>query len=307
VTIRSVLSQAHSRFQLTLMIMPRLRLPLIFLLVCIPAMWTAGTTPPPETPSRPLLDAGFHLMYELKFDAARAQIVAHEQAYPADPLGAAARAASYLFEQFDRKGVLSSEFFLDDKRLLGGIEGEADESLNSGFLEANQHARQMAEACLKTRPNDRDGLLVLTLTDGMQGDFQAIIEKRQLASLSLIRRAEKEADRLLKIDPDACDAYLALGVGNYIVGSLPSYKRVFLWFGGIHGDRERGMEQLQIAAARGHYLRPLAKAMLALAAMRERQPDLARSLFTELNREYPENRVFAQELALLDPSEKHSH
>ena len=39
--------------------------------------------------------------------------------------------------------------------------------------------------------------------------------------------------------------------------------------------------------------------MLALAAIRERQPDLARSLFADLNREYPENKVFAHELSLL--------
>ena len=238
-------------------------------------------------------------MYELNFDAARVEIGAHELAHPGDPLGPAARAASYLFEQFDQKGVLSSAFFLDDERLLGGVEGAADEKLNAAFLEANQIARKMAESIVRKSPSDRDGLLVLTLTDGMPGDFQALIEKRQLASLSLIRRAEKNAQRLLKVDPDACDAYLALGVGNYIIGSLPAYKRVFLWFGGIQGDRKRGMEQLRVAAIRGHYLRPLAKAMLALAAIRERQPDLARSLFADLNREYPENKVFARELSLL--------
>jgi hypothetical protein len=73
-----------------------------------------------------------------------------------------------------------------------------------------------------------------------------------------------------------------------------------LWFGGIHGDRRVGMEQLQLAATRGHYLRPLAKAMLALAAEREHQFDLARSLFADLNREFPTNPVFAHELSLLE-------
>ena len=37
----------------------------------------------------------------------------------------------------------------------------------------------------------------------------------------------------------AQDAYVALGTSNYVIGCLPGYKRAFLWFGGIHGDRTR--------------------------------------------------------------------
>jgi hypothetical protein len=103
----------------------------------------------------------------------------------------------------------------------------------------------------------------------------------------------------LRVDPDNGDAYVALGAANYIIGCLPGYKRFVLWFGGIQGNRAIGMRQLQIAASRGRYLQPLAKVMLALAAERERQPDLARKLFAELNREFPANAVFQNELQLL--------
>jgi hypothetical protein len=87
-------------------------------------------------------------------------------------------------------------------------------------------------------------------------------------------------------------------MANYVVGCQPVYKRVLLWFRGVHGDRERGMEQLQMTAERGHYLRPLAKALLALAAEREGQFDRARVLFEDLAREFPANPLFARELAL---------
>ena len=155
----------------------------------------------------------------------------------------------------------------------------------------------MALQRLKTHPDDPDALFVLTLTDGMEGDFQALIEKRQLSALSLIRRAEKEATRLLAVRADAQDAYVALGAANYIIGCLPVYKRFLLWFGGVRGDRERGMEQLQTAAERGRYVRPMAKALLALASEREGRLDRARALFEELAREFPANPVFARELA----------
>lgn len=257
----------------------------------------AGSTPG-RALEEPQLEAAFRRMYELRFDEARSEILAYRHAHPDDPLGAAAEAASYLFEEFDREGVLTSEFFLDDDRLLGGVQGQPDPLRRAAFLTANENARKMARERMKANPNDPDGLFVLTLADGMQGDFEALIEKRQLAALALIRRAEKEATRLLAVRANAQDAYVALGAANYIIGCLPVYKRLLLWFGGIRGDRQRGMEQLQVAAERGHYLRPLAKALLALAAERENQLDRARTLFEDLAREFPANPIFARELAL---------
>ena len=251
-------------------------------------------------PANPPLDDSFRLMYELRFDAARARLGACRQADPEDSLCYSAEAASYLFEEFNQKGVLTSAFFLNDERLLGGIEGSPDKEPNVGFLAANQRARKIAETRLATIPQHPGALLTLALTDGMQGNFEALIKKRPLGSLSFIRRAEKEANALLRVDPDNGDAYVALGAANYIIGCMPVYKRFVLWFGGIHGDRQVGMEQLQIAATRGHYLKPLAKTMLALAAEREHQFNLARSLFADLNGEFPTNPVFAHELSLLN-------
>jgi hypothetical protein len=250
-------------------------------------------------PTNPHLDDSFRLMYELRFDAARARLGSCRTADPEDPLCHAAEAASYLFEQFNQKGVLTSAFFLNDERLLGGIEGNPDKASDAAFLAANRRARQMAETRLATNPQHPGALLTLALTDGMQGNFEALIRKRQLESLSFIRRAENEANALLRVEPDNGDAYVALGAANYIIGCLPAYKRFVLWFGGIHGDRQIGMEQLQVAATRGHYLRPLAKTMLALAAEREHDFDRARKLFADLNGEFPANPVFAYELSLL--------
>jgi len=254
-------------------------------------------TPPPEL-GQPGIETAFRRMYELRFDEARSEIVSYRRTHPNDPLGAAAEAASYLFEQFNHQGVLTSAFFLDDERFLGGIQGQPDLPLSTAFLTANERARTMARERMKSKPDDPDGLFVLTLADGMQGDFEALIRKRQLSALSLIRSAEKEATRLLAVRADAEDAYVALGAANYIIGCLPAYKRFLLWFGGVRGDRQRGMDQLQMAAERGHYLRPYAQVLLALAAEREGRFDLARSLFIDLAREFPTNPVFASELAL---------
>src|ERR1700746_1542215 len=79
----------------------------------------------------PELDAGFHLLYELKPAEARAQSGAWQKSHPQDPLGYASEAASYLFEECYRQGVLTSEFFLDDKRFLGKVPLKPDPDLGA--------------------------------------------------------------------------------------------------------------------------------------------------------------------------------
>ncbi len=264
-------------------------------------VWAAGavSAAPALASDPPEIDAGFRFLYRLRFEEARAQFSAWQKTHPEDPLGHASEAASYLFEEFYRQGVLTSDFFLDDNRLLGGIRGKADEKRREAFSAANRRAQDLARGRLKTNSRDVDALFAMAISTGMQADYASLIEKRQFESLRLIREAERYAKSLLAIAPDSADAYLALGAANYILGSLPAHKRILLWFGGIHGDRADGMQQLQMAAARGHWLRPFAKMLLALAALREKQVELARAQLRQLTAEFPENPLFARELARL--------
>ena len=250
----------------------------------------------------PELDAGFRLLYELKPAEARTQFAARQKAHPEDPLGSAAEAASYLFEECYRQGILTSEFFLDDDRFMGKVPVKADAALRQAFFAASKRAQDLAQLRLKTNPDDVNALFAMTLSVGMQADYASLIDKQQLDSLRLIGEADKFAKKLLAVAPGMADAYLTLGTANYILGSLPAVKRFFLRFKGIQGDRRLGIKQIEIAAASGRYLRPFAKILLALAALREKKPDVARSQLTELVAEFPQNSLFASELAKLKAS-----
>lgn len=247
-----------------------------------------------------LLDTGFKKLYELNFDGARADFLEYQRIRPDDPMGKAAEAASYLYEQFDTKGILSSEFFLNDQRFLGGVEGSPAQNRNEPFETAVHVSRDMAKKRVKANSHDVQGLLVLTIADGMESNYNAFIQKKQMAALSFMKQGEAEANAVLSIDPNQQDAYVALGMANYVIGSLPGYKRAFLFFGGVHGDKSKGMDLMSTAAEHGRYLSPFAKIMLALAYEREHQPEKARELLTELSVQFPSNRIFAHELVLVD-------
>lgn len=265
----------------------------------VPELPAASRQAPIEALHIPELEGGFHFLYELKVEQAHAQFATWQKLHPEDPLGSAAQAAGYLFEECYRQGVLTSEFFLDDKRFLGKIPVKPDAALRTAFFEAVKQAQELAQLRLNTTPNDTNALFAMALSLGMEADYASLIDKRQMDSLKKIRDADKCAKKLLVIAPDAADAYLGLGTANYVIGSLPGFKKFFLGFVGIHGDKKEGIQQLQIAADRGHYLRPFAKILLALAALREKKREVARAQLAELAAEFPANPLFANELAKL--------
>jgi hypothetical protein len=59
---------------------------------------------------------------------------------------------------------------------------------------------------------------------------------------------------------------------------------------------------IRVAADHGHYLRPFAKILLALAALREHNTEVARAQLSNLVAEFPENQLFAGEMAKLKAS-----
>jgi tetratricopeptide (TPR) repeat protein len=273
---------------------------LLLLLPLSPFLVEAGPVADAETPAFtdvPELKSGFQLLYVQKFPEARTQFTEWESQHPDEPFGQVALAASYLFEEFYRQGVLTSDFFLNEKKFLKGIDGKPDAERMQGFDDAIRNARKLAAKRLAKTPGDPEALYSLTLSAGMESDADMILKKHSLNALKRLKEANVHAEALLAQRPDAKDAYVALGSANYIIGSLSVGFRAMLWFGGIHGDRKLGMEQVGKTVEGGHYLKPFAKIMLALAARREKQNPLAQKLLSELTEEFPESPLYAAEYA----------
>jgi hypothetical protein len=245
----------------------------------------------------PELTSGFELLYTQKFPEARVKFNDWESQHPQEPFGEVAVAASYLFEEFYRQGVLTSDFFLNEKKFLGGIDGKPSPELMSKFQGALVRTRALANQRLSQNPKDSEALFALTLAAGMESDADMILRKERLEALKLLKLANEYAKTLLRQRPDANDAYVALGSANYIIGSLSGGMRFILTFGGVHGDKKLGMQQLGKSADSGLYLRPFAKIMLALAARREKQDALAQKLLHELSQEFSASLLFETEYA----------
>src|SRR5579883_994487 len=115
------------------MMLERMGFTLVLLILSAVAAPHSLSDPPPAFTEVPQLAKGFDLMYEQRFGEARAQFADWERQHPDEPFVHAGVAATYLFEEFYRQGVLTSEFFLDDKKFLGGIDGKPDPVRLRGF------------------------------------------------------------------------------------------------------------------------------------------------------------------------------
>jgi hypothetical protein len=258
---------------------------------------TGNTSPGPAFTTDAEMARGFHELYAQHFSDARTIFTNWESGHDQDPFGQVAIAASYLFEELYRQSVLTSDFFLDQKRFLNGIDGKPDPGRMASFRAALEQTRALSRQLMKKNPKDPEALFGLTLASGMESDADAILEKKQIDGLKRMKEANEYAKELLALQPDTTDAYVALGAANYIIGSLNAGYRMGLWFIGIHGDKKLGMEQLGKTADTGRYLQPFAKILLALSARREKQNALAQKLLLELSQEFPASPLFAAEYA----------
>jgi hypothetical protein len=147
--------------------------------------------------------------------------------------------------------------------------------------------------------NDRDALFALTLSSGLQADYAALIEKKNLASLHYTKEATQWAQQLLAVCDDCSDAHVATGFSKYIIGSMAAPVRWLLHMGGLPGDKQGGIADLQLTAAHGHYLAPFARILLAIAYVRDKDKARALQILTSLRTEFPNNTLFPREISRL--------
>jgi len=273
-------------------------------LVCLCVLAGAAAEAPAtsaETPvTPPTLEQGFSLLYNLDFDQAHQVFLSWEQEHPDDPMGPTCDAAGLLFSEFHRLGVLEGRFYVDDQAFAARQKLDPDPAVRERFRAALQLAESKANILLAKDSKNRDALFAMTLSSGLQADYAALIEKRNLASLHYTKVSNNWADKLLAVDPDCYDAHIATGFSKYIIGSMSAPVRWLVRLGGVSGDKQAGIAELQLTADRGHYLAPFARMMLAIAYVREKDKPKARSLLASLRDEFPENPLFALEIARLD-------
>ncbi|HET9304446.1 MAG TPA: hypothetical protein VFO46_00335 [Candidatus Sulfotelmatobacter sp.] len=253
----------------------------------------------PRAASVSALDRGFSGLYNLDFAGAQKDFVSWQNLHPDDPVGPVSEAAGFLFSEFNRLGVLEAQFYENDSAFTGRPKLSPDPGVRQVFQNAIGRAESLSHTRLAKDPKDRDALFAMTLSSGLQADYAALIEKRNMASLHFTKQASVWAQQLLAICHDCYDALLATGMSKYVIGSMAAPVRWVLRMGGLPADKQGGIADLQTTADHGHYLAPFARILLSIAYVREKDKTRAIQLLAGLQKEFPRNSLFAREIAHL--------
>jgi hypothetical protein len=250
-----------------------------------------------ETTAQPNIERGYQQMYNLDFGNAHTTFQAYQQAHPDEPIGYVSNAAAYLFSEFDRLHILESDLFTNDQKFEHRDKVSPDPAVKTQFENELAKSDAAANKILAQKPDDKNALFAQVMANGLRGDYTALIEKRNLASLSYMKTSRTIAQKLLTIDPTCYDAYLAVGVENYLLGINSAPVRWMLRMTGAETDKTEGLQRLRLTADKGRYLAPFARLLLAVAALRDKDQQTARTLLAGLAKEFPGNQLYVAELA----------
>lgn len=250
--------------------------------------------PQPTDPGS--LDRGYGQMYNLDFDGAHRTFAEYQKAHPDDPLAPASDAAAYLFSEFDRLNILQAEFFIHDDHFFTDKKLAPNPAVKQKFDAALAKAVELGNRT-PAEPNSKFAEL---LAYGLRSDYLGLIEKRYAAAFKEMKQARGMSEQLLAAHPEYADAWIAVGVENYMLSVKPAPIRWLLRIGGAETDRSLGIEKLEITAEKGRYLAPFARLLLAVAALRDHATEKARDILASLSKEYPHNHLYTQELARIE-------
>src|SRR5258708_945273 len=227
-----------------------------------------------DHPTGPPLEQGLWWLYHLQYEKARQMFTEYTAAHPHDPSGYFYKTAAdwwQLAQQFDRKlrevEARLGRDYQDTVRV-------ADAILSSDKIKDSE---SKGKACLYEGG-----------AQGLKGRW-LVTQRQWIKAYFLGKNGQKMLKKALHYDPHLYDAYLGLGIYDYYTDTLPGIQKALAALL-IHGDRKRGLQELQWAIEKGEHARVEAMMFLIqIYTWEERTPAKALPYAQALHREFPKS------------------
>lgn len=233
--------------------------------------------------------AGFQHLYALDYPAARLAFSRLESKYPehpAPPLYLAS--AVWLQELFGRE-----ELDLDKFIAPGYFTQETDrvmpESEQKLFQDGIARAQQHCDRILKKTPGHLEARYFQGAIYGIRAAYAMTVERRLNDAFKFGKQAYKTQLKVVEEDPGFADAYMSVGLYEYVVGSIPWYIKWLATIVGYRGSKERGLEYLGRAAVEGKFVADDSRVLQMVLFVREHRFEEALANISYLQEKHPAN------------------
>jgi tetratricopeptide (TPR) repeat protein len=233
----------------------------------------------------------FDDIFNLDYGDAERIFVALQREYPAHPAPPLYLGAIVWIRELVRRQELDLDHFVAPGYFMKARE-PMPTNLQKAFLGFVERSEALSMSILARNPADEDGLYFLASAYGIRGSYLFTVEHNLKAAFNYGKQAYQIDRRLIQRDPRYHDAYMTVGLYEYIVGSLPWYIKWLASLIGYQGSKERGFQYLDIAVNRGQYVSREAGMVRSILFVREGRYAEALKQIETLQKEFPRNYLF---------------
>jgi tetratricopeptide (TPR) repeat protein len=231
----------------------------------------------------------FRQLYGLDFDQAEKAFAALKQRFPEHPGPPLYIAGVLLQRELFSRQDLTLERFLSPGYFSEPTRRRMPQAERDRFFGSIAESQRLANAILKSRPGDLDARYFLGASDALLGSFAFTIDHNRTQAFRHGKSAYRYHLGLIQERADYYDAYMTVGMYEYIVASIPWYLKWIAAVAGYHGSKQRGFEFLELAVAKSTFVNDDSRVLLMLLDVREKRYAQALEHATQLHRSFPRN------------------
>jgi tetratricopeptide (TPR) repeat protein len=259
---------------------------------------TASTTSPAALlpAARELREQGTAALFNIDYATARAKFEEIRQLMPQHPAGDLYLGISIWLEHLYRNRRLQTSLYNSESSFYAGAENakeetegdQVDPAVDKAFRDRIQQAKLKALTLFNQNKKDPDALYFLGAVHGVLAGYEASTARKFFAAMRNGSRNVDLHQKVIELKPDYYDAYLSIGTYHYILGSLPFYMKALAALGGMRGNKQKGISELQTVVEKGTNADDASVLLLAIY-QNEKRPNDALAVLQRLSAKYPRN------------------
>jgi tetratricopeptide (TPR) repeat protein len=232
---------------------------------------------------------GFDHVYNLDYEDARVAFENLRQQYPKHPGPPLYLALTLWQRELFQRQDLGLDRLVAPESFIQATGRQMPAEDRDAFLRYIAESQAFSRAILKERSGDRDARYFLGAAHGALAAFALTIDHDKRETFRQGRQAYQYHMGIVMEQPDYYDAYVTLGLYEYVVAKLPWYLKWVAQIAGYKGTEERSFKYLRTAATRSRFASVNARNLLVVLCLREKMYDEALQNAQFLHNQYPRN------------------